>query len=148
MIVNDENRYVWKSAEPGLMKKFIREKFNSILRSEAQKAGVIPVQSPDDENQRLAEIERLGILERDLSGERKYNTMTQVASYLTGCKHSMINILESKIQQCKSSFGFNMIENTVIKEMPREISVCQYTLENPSQPLVICLLYTSPSPRD
>ena len=52
------------------MKKFIREKFNSILRSEAQKAGVIPVQSPDDENQRLAEIERLGILERDLSGEQ------------------------------------------------------------------------------
>jgi len=119
------------------MKKFIREKFNSILRSEAHKAGVIPVQSPDDENQRLAEIERLGIMDRDLSGERKYNTMTQVASYLTGCKHSMINILESKIQQCKSSFGFNMIENTVIKEMPREISVCQYTLENPSQPLVI-----------
>ena len=66
MIVNDENRYVWKSAEPGLMKKFIREKFNSILRSEGQKAGVIPVQSPDDENQRLAEIERFGILERDL----------------------------------------------------------------------------------
>ena len=119
------------------MKKFIREKFNSILRSEGQKAGVIPVQSPDDENQRLAEIERLGIMDRDISGERKYNSMTQVASYLTGCKHSMINILESKIQQCKSSFGFNMIENTVIKEMPREISVCQYTLENPSQPLVI-----------
>ena len=119
------------------MKKFIREKFNSILRSEGQKAGVIPVQSPDDENQRLAEIERLAIMDRDISGERKYNTMTQGASYLTGCKHSMINILESKIQQCKSNFGFNMIENTVIKEMPREISVCQYTLENPSQPLVI-----------
>ena len=37
-----------KFPEPALMKKFIREKFNSILRSEAQKAGVIPVQSPDD----------------------------------------------------------------------------------------------------
>ena len=79
------------------MKKFIREKFNSILRSEAQKAGVIPVQSPDDENQRLAEIERLGIMDRDISGERKYNSMTQVASFLPGCKHSMFNILESKI---------------------------------------------------
>ena len=116
------------------MKKFIREKFNSILRSEAQKAGVIPVQSPDDENQRLAEIGRLEIMDRDLSGERKYNTMTQVASYLTGCKQIMINILESKIPLCNSSFGFNMIENMVIKEMPRDISVCHYTLENPSQP--------------
>ena len=76
------------------MKKFIREKFNSILRSEGQKAGVIPVQSPDDENQRLAEIERLGIMDRDISGERKYNSMTEVASYVTGWKHSMINILE------------------------------------------------------
>ena len=56
MIVNDEHRYVWKSAEPGLMKKFIREKFNSTLRSEAQKAEVIPVQSQDDENQLLAEV--------------------------------------------------------------------------------------------
>ena len=86
------------------MKKIIREKFNSILRSEGHKAGVIPVQWPDDENQRLAEIERLGILERDLSGERKYNTMTQVASYLTGCKHSMINILESKITKSNCLF--------------------------------------------
>ena len=58
------------------MKKIIREKFNSILRSDTQKAGVIPVQSPDDGNQRLAEIERLGIMDRDLSGERKYNSMT------------------------------------------------------------------------
>ncbi|GIR61803.1 MAG: hypothetical protein CM15mP66_12510 [Pseudomonadota bacterium] len=30
-----------------------------------------------------------------------------------------------------------MIENTVIKEMPREISVCQYTLGKTSQPFVI-----------
>ena len=116
------------------MKKFIREKFNSILRSEAHKAGVIPVQSPDDENQRLAEIERLGILECDLSGERKYNTMTQVASYLTGCKHSMINILESKIQQCKSSFDFNMIENTVIKEMPARFRFVSTPLKIPVSP--------------
>jgi hypothetical protein len=81
------------------MKKFIREKFNSIIRSEAQKAGVIPGQSPEEENQRLAEIERWGILERDLRGERKYNSRTQVAPYLTGCKHSRINIWESKNQQ-------------------------------------------------
>ena len=51
------------------MKKIIREKFNSILKSEAHKAGVIPVQSPGDENQRFVEIERLGIRERDLSCE-------------------------------------------------------------------------------
>ena len=30
-----------------------------------------------------------------------------------------------------------MIENTLLKEMPREISICQFSLSNPSQPLII-----------
>lgn len=119
------------------MKKFIRNQLNSILRSQGKKAGIIPVENPDNEKQRLAEVDRLGIMNKDISAERKYNSMTQVASYLTSCKQSMINILDSSVQQCKSSFGFNMIENTLLKEMPREISICQFSLSNPSQPLII-----------
>ena len=76
------------------------------------KAGIIPVENPENEDQRLAEVQCLGILDRDLSGERRYNSMTQVASYLTGCEHSMINILDSNIQQCKASFGLNMVKKT------------------------------------
>ena len=119
------------------MKKFFRNKLNNIIRNQGLKAGIIPVEIPENEDQRLAEVQRLGILDRDLSGERRYNSMTQVASYLTGCEHSMINILDSNIQQCKASFGLNMVKKTMMEEMPREITVCQFILDNPSQSLVI-----------
>ena len=119
------------------MKKFIRNQLNSLLRNQGEKAGIIPIADPKNEAKRLAEVERLGIMDRDISGERKYNSMTQVASYLTSCKQSMINILDSSVQQCKSSFGFNMVEKTLLKEMPREISICQFSLSNPGQPLII-----------
>ena len=63
--------------------------------------------------------------------------MTQVATYLTGCKQSAINILGSNVQQCKANFGFNMMQSTMLKEIPWEMSVCQFSLSNPGQPLII-----------
>ena len=119
------------------MKQFFKDKINNILRAQGLKAGIIPVENPENEDQRLAEVQRLGILDRDLSDERRYNSMTQLASYLTGCEHSMINILDSDLQQCKASFGLNMLRKTMMEEMPREITICQYSLTNPNQPLVI-----------
>ena len=44
------------------------------------KAGIVPVENPDNENERLAEVKRLGIVELDLDGESRYNSMTQVAT--------------------------------------------------------------------
>ena len=120
-----------------VMKKFLKEKFHSILRNEGLKVGVMPVQNLKNESQRVDEVKRLGILDRDLSSERRYNSLTQVASYLTDCKHSMINILDSNIQHCKVSYGFNIAEKMLTSEMPREITVCQFSLENPSKPLII-----------
>ena len=119
------------------MKSFFRNQLNNILRKKGEKVGIIPVANLDNEDQRLAEVSRLGIIDKDLSQERKYNSITQLATYLTGCEHSMINILDSDVQHCKVSFGFNMIEATMSKEMPREISVCQYSLSSPNKPLII-----------
>ena len=102
------------------MKKFLKEKLHDILRKQGIKAGIIPVQNLKNENQRIAEVKRLGILDRDLGKERKYNTLTQVASYLTGCNHSMINILDSNVQQCKVSYGFNTADKILSSEMPRK----------------------------
>ena len=58
------------------MKKFIRNQLNSILRSQGKKAGIIPVENPNNEKQCLAEVDRLGIMNKDISAERKYNSMT------------------------------------------------------------------------
>ncbi len=108
-----------------------------MLRNQGNKAGIVPVENTENEVERLAEVKRLGIMELDLSGERLYNSMTQVATYLTDCKQSAINILGSNVQQCKANFGFNMMQSTMLKEIPREISVCQFSLSNPGQPLII-----------
>ena len=82
------------------MKQFIRNQFNNLLRSQARKAGNVPVENPVNEEDRLAEVKRLGVLDRDLSSENRYSAMTQVASYLTGCAQSAINILGSNVPQC------------------------------------------------
>ena len=119
------------------MKKYLKEKFHNILRDQGLKAGVFPVQNLNNEKERVDEVKRLGILDRDLGAERRYNTLTQVASYLTNCKHSMINILDSNIQQCKVSYGFNIVDKMLTSEMPREITVCQFSLESPNNPLII-----------
>ena len=117
------------------MKKFFKDQYLQLLRKQGAKAGIVPVKNPDNERERLAEVKRLGIMELDLNGERRYNSMTQVATYLTGCNQSAINILGSTVQQCKANFGFNMLESTIQKEIPREISICQFSLDNPGQPV-------------
>ena len=121
----------------GEMKNYFKNQYLQLLRNQGYKAGIVPVQNTENEVERLAEVKRLGIMELDLSDERRYNSMTQVATYLTGCKQSAINILGSNVQQCKANFGFNMMQSTMLKEIPREISVCQFSLSNPGQPLII-----------
>ena len=62
------------------MKNFLKKKYFQLLRKQGIKAGIVPVQNPENEGERLAEVKRLGIMELDLSGERRYNSMTQVAT--------------------------------------------------------------------
>ena len=102
-----------------------------------KKAGIEPVKNLFNEDQRIEEVKRLGILDLNLSSESRYNSMTQVATYLTDCPQSQINILGSDVQQCKASFGFAPEQIEMIEEIPREISICQFGLAKPGQPLII-----------
>ena len=90
-----------------------------MLREAGVKTGIVPVQNLFNEDQRVAEVKRLGILDLDLSSERRYNSMTQVATYLTDCPQSTINILGSSVQQCKASFGFYQQQIDIMKEITR-----------------------------
>jgi class 3 adenylate cyclase len=107
------------------------------MREAGIKAGIVPVQNLFNEEQRIEEVKRLGILDLNLSRESRYNSMTQVATYLTDCPQSTINILGSNVQQCKASFGFEPEQKEMMEEIPREISVCQFGLAKPGQPLII-----------
>ena len=119
------------------MEKMGKQEFMEMLREEGKKAGIKPVKNLFNEDQRIEEVKRLGILDLNLSSESRYNSMTQVATYLTDCPQSQINILGSDVQQCKASFGFAPEQIEMMEEIPREISICQFGLAKPGQPLII-----------
>ena len=52
------------------MKSFFRQKINDILRTRGEQAGIVPVTNLKNEDLRLAEVNRLGIIDRNLSEER------------------------------------------------------------------------------
>ena len=56
-----------------------------MLREAGVKVGIVPVQYLFNEDGRIEEVKRLGILDLNLSSESRYNSMTQVATYLTDC---------------------------------------------------------------
>ena len=86
----------------------------------------------------MKELKRLGMLEKDLEKDRRYSSLTEVVTYLTGCKHCFINILGSTIQRCKVAYGFSEEERESVPwDMPRDISICQLSLNTPHQPLII-----------
>ena len=49
------------------MKSFFRNQLNNILRKKGEKAGIVPVANLKNENQRLAELNRLGIIEKEIN---------------------------------------------------------------------------------
>ena len=119
------------------MRNSTRDQFNDLLRSEGLNAGILPVSNIPNEESRLNEVNRLGILNRDLDQEAQYNALTQLAAIITKSQIGLINILGSNIQQCKTNYGLDIVEKTITEEIPREISICQYSLASPKEPLII-----------
>ena len=119
------------------MNQTTQKQFNQILRQQGIEVGIKPVEDIPNEKCRLDEVERLGVLEKDFSAESNYNALTQLATITTGSQIGLINILGSNIQKCKMDFGFSADQSAIAQELPREISVCQYSLLIPKEPLII-----------
>ncbi len=116
---------------------FIKNQIFKFAKSQGVKAGIVPVKTPENEEQRVKEVERLGILNKDLKSDKKYNSITQIAAYLTNCPKSSINILDDKFQITKGNYGFNVLQSTLFEQAPRDITLCQYILETPKEQLII-----------
>ena len=119
------------------MNQSTQKQFNNILRQQGIQVGIKPVEDIPNEKCRLDEVERLGVLEKDFSADSDYNSLTQLATITTGTQIGLINILGSNIQRCKMDFGFSADQSAMAQELPREISVCQYSLLMPKEPLII-----------
>ena len=108
------------------------------VRKECEELGMIPIKNPENEDLRLKELKSLGILEKNLEQDPRFSSLTEVATYLTECPYCAINILGSTVQRCKIIFGLSKKEEKDFqKDSPRDLSICQFSLINPHQPLII-----------
>ena len=53
------------------------------VRKLCKEAGIVPVSNPVNEDLRLTELKRLGMLEKDLEQDPRYPLLTEVVAYLT-----------------------------------------------------------------
>lgn len=117
--------------------RFVKDRFHGLLKKQGLKAGLIPVTDLEGEDDRLDEIERIGLEDKDVSNDRHLNNVTELACYLTERPQCTINLLTNKSQVSKNNHGFSIPEQLIVREIPRDVSICQYVLEQPRDQLVI-----------
>ena len=116
---------------------FLKDRFHNLIAQQGLKAGIQPVTNLAGEVDRLDEIKRLDLEDKDVSNDRHLNNVTELACYLTNRPQCTINLLTDRSQLSKNNHGFSMPERIMLKEIPRDITICQYVLENSKEQLVI-----------
>jgi class 3 adenylate cyclase len=116
---------------------FLKDQFHNLIVKQGLKAGIHPVKDLEGEPDRLEEINRLDLIDKDVTNDRHLNNVTELACYLTNRPQCTINLLTDKSQLSKNNHGFNIPDKIMIKEIPRDISLCQYVLELPKEQLII-----------
>ena len=117
----------------GIIRKFIGNK----LVEAAIKAGHVPAETPENEEDRLKDLERLKLIEKNIQKDKRFSSFPKLAATLTGCSQSAIHILDNDTQHCKVSFGKDLPTEIMTKEAPRKLAICSHVLNNNSKPLVI-----------
>ncbi|MDB5280643.1 MAG: histidine kinase [Ferruginibacter sp.] len=84
---------------------------------------------PKNEKQRLQALYDYGIL--DTLSEKEYDSITKIAAQICNVPASLITFLDKDRQWFKSHLGIS------IKETPRELSFCNYTIIDPDKVLVV-----------
>ena len=120
-----------------MLSELNQEELNKVQKN-CRDQGIVPVGNTPNEDLRLNELKRLNIMDKDLGQDPRYSSLTEIASYLTECPYSAINILGSTLQRCKIIFGLSKEEEQDFeRDEPRDLTICQFSLETPHQPLII-----------
>tara|TARA_Y100001978_G_C23681379_1_gene429250 strand:+ start:151 stop:1335 length:1185 start_codon:yes stop_codon:yes gene_type:complete len=117
--------------------KFLQKAFNRHLVNKIIDLGHQPAPKPDNEDRRLKDLKDLKIIEENIDKSKRFSSFPKLAATLTDCDKAAINIVDETTQHCKVNFGMDVMENMMVKEIPRELSICAHVLNNASQPLVI-----------
>ena len=54
-----------------------------LVQKMCKRDGIVPVKNPTNEDLRMKELKRLRMLEKDLERNRRFTSLTKVATYLT-----------------------------------------------------------------
>ena len=60
-----------------------------------------------------------------------------MAATIADYDKAAINIIDNDTQHCKINYGMDIAESVMMKEAPRELTVCAHVINNGSKPLVI-----------
>ena len=117
--------------------KILQKAFNKHLVSKIIELGHKPAPEPDNETSRIKDLEDLKIIEENIDKSKRFSSFPKLAATLTECDKAAINIVDETTQHCKVNYGMDIMENVMLKEIPRELSVCAHVLNNNSESLVI-----------
>jgi len=117
--------------------KILQKAFNNHLVSKIIELGHKPAAEPDNEKSRIKDLEDLKIIEENINKSKRFSSFPKLAATLTECDKAAINIVDETTQHCKVNYGMDIMENVMLKEIPRELSVCAHVLNNNSESLVI-----------
>ena len=117
--------------------KILQKAFNNHLVSKITELGHKPAPKPENEESRLKDIKDLKIIEENIDKSKRFSSFPRLAAALTECDKAAINIVDDTVQHCKVNYGMDVVENMMMKEIPRELSICAHVLNNASKPLVI-----------
>jgi hypothetical protein len=53
----------------------INKEYFTLRKKQSPQAGIVPVPTPPDEEQRLKELDRLGILDKDFESDRRFESV-------------------------------------------------------------------------
>ena len=107
------------------------------MSKKAEGLGHQPAPILENEQERLKDLDSLGIVKEDISKDQRFSSLPRLASYLTSCPQAWINIIDKDTQHCKIDYGQNSVLSYMSREIPRGLTVCQHVVNNNCEPLVI-----------
>ena len=115
----------------------IQRKIWDYMTKKAEGLGHHPAPILENEQERLQDLDSLGIVKEDIRKDQRFSSLPRLASYLTSCPQAWINIIDKDTQHCKIDYGQNSVLSYMSREIPRGLTACQHVVNNNCEPLVI-----------
>ena len=115
----------------------IQRKIWDYMSKKAEDLGHQPAPILENEQERLQDLDSLGIVKEDIRKDQRFSSLPRLASYITSCPQAWINIIDKDTQHCKIDYGQNSVLSYMSREIPRGLTACQFVVNNNCEPLVI-----------